>query len=58
MRPQWYEEDKIPFESMWPDDKFWFPMFLEGKKFQGKFLFGEGDSVIEYELNEVGDICG
>jgi 8-oxo-dGTP diphosphatase/2-hydroxy-dATP diphosphatase len=53
MRPQWYRVDEIPFDSMWPDDKFWLPLFLKGKKFEGKFLFGPEDSVLEYTLTEV-----
>lgn len=39
MKPQWFEIDKIPFDSMWSDDVYWFPYFLDGKKFEGKFLF-------------------
>lgn len=50
MRPQWFEEGDIPFEDMWPDDKYWVPLFLTGKKFKGEFLFGESDSVLEHDL--------
>lgn len=53
MRPQWFEEGSIPFENMWPDDKYWVPLFLAGKKFKGKFLFGESDSVLKRELQEI-----
>lgn len=53
MKPQWFPISEIPFDSMWPDDPYWFPLFLEGKKFQGKFLFGEGDVVLEHEIKEV-----
>ncbi len=53
MKPQWFNVDEVPYDSMWPDDKYWFPLFLEGKKFHGKFLFGEGDVVLEYSLQEV-----
>ena len=53
MKPQWFAVDAIPFDAMWPDDKFWFPMFLEGKKFKGKFLFGEGDVVLDHEIKEI-----
>jgi 8-oxo-dGTP diphosphatase/2-hydroxy-dATP diphosphatase len=56
MKPQWYFIDEIPFKEMWPDDIHWFPLFLKGKKFKGKFLFGEGDSILEHELTEVGEI--
>jgi hypothetical protein len=37
MRPQWFVTTNIPFDEMWPDDKYWFPMFLEGQKFSGYF---------------------
>lgn len=53
MRPKWYHINDIPFDSMWPDDYLWFPLFLSGKKFKGKFLFGPGDSILEYDLIEV-----
>lgn len=52
MKPQWFEVKDIPFDDMWPDDKYWIPMFLEGKKFTGKFLFDKGDSILEYSLEE------
>jgi len=56
MRPQWFDIDKIPFDKMWPDDAYWMPLFLAGKKFKGKFLFGENDIVLEKELIEVKEI--
>ncbi|TRZ50771.1 8-oxo-dGTP diphosphatase [bacterium] len=53
MRPQWFHVDKIPFEEMWPDDIHWIPLFLNGKKFKGKFLLGESDTILDQELIEV-----
>ena len=55
MKPQWFGLDQIPFAQMWPDDIHWFPLFLVGKKFTGRFLFGEGEgnTIVEQELNEV-----
>ena len=53
MRPAWFHVDDIPFDHMWPDDPFWFPFFLAGKKFKGSFLFGERDVILEQELIEV-----
>jgi len=32
MRPQWFAEDKIPFDNMWADDRIWLPTFLQGEK--------------------------
>jgi 8-oxo-dGTP diphosphatase/2-hydroxy-dATP diphosphatase len=50
MRPQWYFVDEIPFKEMWPDDIYWIPLFLKGKKFKGKILFGEKDTILEKEI--------
>lgn len=56
MKPQWFHINEIPFNEMWPDDKHWFPLFLEGKKFRGKFLFGDNDNILEMNLGEIKEI--
>ncbi len=56
MRPEWYEASSLPFDEMWPDDRHWFPLFLDGKKFRGKFLFGEGDTILAKNLEIVEEI--
>ena len=53
MRPQWFPVNEIPFGEMWTDDEFWMPMFLTGKKFRGRFVFGKQDVILEKELREV-----
>lgn len=55
MRPRWFDINNIPFAEMWPDDIHWFPLFLAGKKFTGRFRFGEGEgnTILEKELKEV-----
>jgi 8-oxo-dGTP diphosphatase / 2-hydroxy-dATP diphosphatase len=50
MRPQWFTFREVPYTEMWPDDKFWLPECLNGKKFKGYFLFGEGDAVLKQNL--------
>lgn len=47
MKPEWFDEDKIPYEEMWSDDIYWLPTFLENKKFKGRFLFDDNDQVLE-----------
>lgn len=58
MRPKWFHIDEIPFEEMWSDDIHWLPLFLDGKKFRGKFLFDDADSnkILDLELLEVEEI--
>lgn len=50
MRPEWFPIDTIPYDDMWPDDRYWFPIFLEGKAFRTRFLFGEDDAVLEQDI--------
>ncbi len=58
MKPQWFEKREIPYEEMWSDDKHWMPLFLEGKKFKGEFLFGgeKSNNIIKSELIEVNEL--
>ena len=53
MKPQWFHVDEILFEFMWPDDRYWFPLFLSGKKFTGTFRFDGYDTIVHHELNEI-----
>jgi 8-oxo-dGTP diphosphatase/2-hydroxy-dATP diphosphatase len=53
MKPRWFHVDEMPLEEMWPDDKYWIPLFLEKKKFKGKFLFGEKDTILKSSFQEL-----
>lgn len=53
MLPQWYDKNTVPFEQMWPDDVYWFPLFFAGQKFKGYYLFGQNDAILKQELSEV-----
>ncbi len=50
MKPQWFLIKDIPYETMWSDDKYWLPLFLEGKKFKGNFIFDQHNNVVGHEL--------
>jgi 8-oxo-dGTP diphosphatase/2-hydroxy-dATP diphosphatase len=56
MLPQWYFVDQIPFKEMWPDDIYWIPLFLKGKKFAGKILFGPNDTILDKEIRVVSEL--
>lgn len=53
MRPKWHPVDAIPYNEMWPDDHYWLPIFLSGKKFRTYFLFGEADIILERRIQVV-----
>lgn len=53
MRPQWFAFDEVPYDEMWPDDRFWLPLVLAGKKISGRFEFGPGDTIVAQHLEEL-----
>ena len=53
MNPKWFDIEKIPFDSMWPDDPYWLPLVLTNKKIQAKFVLGENDIILEKEIHEI-----
>lgn len=52
MRPDWFHVDHIPYEDMWPDDQYWMPLFLAGKKFKGKFSFNKEGEILTKQVSE------
>ena len=53
MKPEWFSTDSIPFDRMWPDDVYWFPLMLQGKKFKAYFLFEGHNKILEKKIEEV-----
>ncbi len=53
MAPKWFKIEDIPFEEMWPDDKFWLPKILAGEKLKARFVFGEGEIITEQDIETV-----
>ncbi len=56
MKPAWFHEQDIPFDTMWPDDRYWFPLFLAGKKFVGSFTFDSNHQILHQELLTVDEL--
>ena len=55
MRPQWYKLDSIPFDSMWADDRYWFPRMLSSEQFYGYFTYCGMDTILSHQLSSVTD---
>ena len=53
MLPQWFDQDQLPFEQMWPDDKYWVPYFLKNRKFVANFIFKDYEIILRHEITEV-----
>ena len=49
----WFKIEEIPYEEMWPDNKHWFPMLFDGKKFEGRFYYDEKmKKILDFNLRE------
>ena len=52
MRPCWFRLTEIPFDRMWPDDRHWLPLFLEGKRLEGTFYFLDEETLLHHSIHE------
>jgi 8-oxo-dGTP diphosphatase/2-hydroxy-dATP diphosphatase len=57
MKPQWFHVDEIPLDEMWPDDRYWIPLFLADKKFKGRILFDDSHSILEKDIDETEELA-
>ncbi len=55
MKAEWFNENQIPYNQMWPDDKYWLPFLLRNNKFIGEFNFRE-KRIDSYKLKKVLEI--
>lgn len=53
MKPQWFPIQDLPFDTMWPDDRFWLPNVLSGELVKATFTFGEGDIIQDKSIKIV-----
>lgn len=55
MKPNWFSLDNIPYTQMFPDDKYWLPLILEGKKIDAYFDFDENWNLLSKNIKELKD---
>jgi hypothetical protein len=53
MAPVWMMPNEIPYNKMWADDVFWYPLFLQNKLFEGLFAFENTHSLVWHHLQQV-----
>eukprot|EP01038_Epipyxis_sp_PR26KG_P005132 gene5132-7148_t len=50
MIPQWFPENSLPFQQMWPDDPYWMPHLLNGNNFIGRFEYEDDETIVDHTL--------
>ena len=53
MAPQWFKKTELPFDDMWPDDPYWLPEVLAGKKLKATFVLDEHDVITSHDIEEL-----
>lgn len=53
MIPEWFDINNIPYDSMFPYDKYWLPMVLEGKKIKAHFNFDKDWNLVSRKIDEI-----
>lgn len=53
MRHHWFSHSEIPYDGMWPADKYWIPLILSGKNVRGSVRFKNMDTVLSHDIAEV-----
>lgn len=53
MKVKWFNLDKIPYEKMFPNDRYWLPMFLKKEFFKGEFWFDKNYEITKYDIRKV-----
>jgi 8-oxo-dGTP pyrophosphatase MutT (NUDIX family) len=48
-KPIWFDINNIPYDKMWPDDKYWLPILIKNKKFRAFFKIRDM-KIFEYYL--------
>lgn len=46
MAPQWFAVSQIPYDKMWPDDKYWLPRVINGEYIKADFYFDDTGTVL------------
>ena len=53
MSPKWFAINKIPYDKMWSDDRYWLPTVLKGKYVRADFHFDDKDNLLEYSVETI-----
>lgn len=50
--PEWFDKNKIPFDKMWEDNRYWIPQILNGDMLRATFLYDGELRVSEQKMGK------
>lgn len=49
--PQWFDVQQLPFDKMWDDATYWYPLVLQGEKVSASFTFEpDNETIATYQF--------
>lgn len=51
MKPYWFDIKDIPYDEMFPDDRYWLPYVLKGHKFNAYFNFDSNWNILDKQID-------
>ena len=54
MRPRWTKVSAIPYDQMWPDDRYWLPRILAGSNIEAYFHLDANHRIRLHNVIEIG----
>lgn len=49
---RWFNLGSIPYDKMWDDDLFWLPLVVNGRRFNGSFVYDRNmKRVVNYRIS-------
>jgi adenylosuccinate synthase len=52
-KPEWFDIRNIPYDRMFPDDTYWLPYILDGKKIRAYFEFDENWNMLNKKIEDL-----
>ena len=49
-RLEWFDIDKIPYNKMWDDDRYWLGLMFDGKRFDANFNFDKNNKISSFSI--------
>lgn len=50
-KPLWTGVNAMPYDRMWADDRYWFPLLVKDRAFMARSVF-EGDALLDWAVEE------
>lgn len=50
MKPKWFNTSELPFDQMWPDDRYWLPPVLKGQSVKADFYLDNNKKLLSHKL--------